>query len=234
MLKKRPRATHIHDQNEPAQSQRMTNILNVMDKALMESRKGINVANAVAECYGEDVSIFAAPTSSSSHIKQRVGENNNKEERDSAQTMLANLIDETLERLNNRIKSKFSDFLKQEGLNSRLLLLESIIKEFEDNERSEHEREEEDKISAMSLAKKSALPEGIEVEHVLKYHNYRLKIQERDSLLLDLENVEIEIESVRRQIKKGEDSIAYKMNQIMQLDNGISRSADLCAFSKST
>ena len=52
----------------------MVNILNVIDKALMESYKGINVTNSVNEYYGEDFSIFEDSYSSAAdNNKERFG-----------------------------------------------------------------------------------------------------------------------------------------------------------------
>jgi len=185
---------------------------------LSESRKQVDCHQAVAECYGENVSIFSS------------GADNGD---DDARNMLANLVSERLEQINERLTEEFRAFMERNEMNTKLLRIEHLIEEYERRERTTKQIEEEDRRLAQGSAEQASLPEGIKVEDIVKYHAYRVKLEEKQKILAEIASIEAENKMLEVQINEQEAIVEDRVNEIKELDESMAKTADISSFSGS-
>ena len=94
-------------------STRYNHLVKVIDKALLESRKGFDTEEAIKECYGDDASMFH---DGSSH-----------EADNNSVNVLASAIDAMVDRVNEKVKKEMLEFLERERVPERLAKVEAII-----------------------------------------------------------------------------------------------------------
>lgn len=217
-------ALNITSGSNVVNSKRMKLLITIMEKALTESRRSIDCKEAVDECYGEDLSIFASPSNSSDDATVS---------REDARTMLANLVDENLELLNDKVLAEFQAILKHEGVNQKLGHLEQILNQLEEHDRREREAEEEEKGLAQSSMETVSLPSGVKASDCVFYDAFRVKKEERDKLCAEIADVDDEFTKIEQEIKLCHDSIALSIAQIQEYDNNMVRTADVCSMAGS-
>ena len=90
-----------------------------------------NTRAAVLECYGEDASIFA---------------DSSCDDGDSTD-ILANLIDDAMERTNERLEKEFGVMLEKNEMKNHLMILDQVIDDHARKDREKKEAEEYDQHS---------------------------------------------------------------------------------------
>ena len=207
--------THLSLEEQVGKSKRYTRLVASIDKALSESRKSIDTKAAVAECYGADASIFSGG--------DEAGE-------DDTTTMLANLIELTIDRVNDRIRSEMSVILEQVGAREKLSAFDKVIDVFERYEQSKVDVENNDRASSKEQAAASRLPSGISAENVLKYQDYAIKVEERDRILSEIRRIEAENETLMSQLERRRVMIGEVTTKVEETGKGIERAANGCSF----
>mmetsp|Transcript_5792 Transcript_5792/g.10261 ORF Transcript_5792/g.10261 Transcript_5792/m.10261 type:complete len:212 (-) Transcript_5792:150-785(-) len=196
--------------NDP-EAKRFRRLVDVIDKALEESKKGIDTKAAIVDSYGDDASIFGGG--------------------DDGNDMLSKLLEGMIDRVNDRVKTEVMDVLKKECVNDKLLRFENLIEHFEQIDQEEREVEKNDKNSARNAADEAKLPGGITPEDIINFHAYRVKTQERDQLLAEVTSIEAENEAIQSNIQQANDSIKKYMDQMDAKGKSLEGAADLCSFS---
>jgi len=204
------------------ESKRFKQLFLALEKALSESQKQVDCHEAVSECYNENISMFASST---------CADNINGD--DDARDMLASLVSERLQRINERVKENLCEFLEQNDMKSKLLRFEQALEEHERLNRSTKHSEEQDKRSAQLAAENTTLPEGVKVEDILKFHAYRLKQDEKQKLLAELSSIEAENKAIEQSIREKEIAIEAHIDEINKINESMADVADHNSFSGS-
>lgn len=205
---------------------RMQYFLKVLEKALKEVVDSVDTDKAVNECYGQDASIFSGKTSP---LRE-----DSAEEGTSEVNMLSNLIKETIFKINERVKSEIITVLEKEEVNEKLLNLERLLEEFEESEKKHQLMEEKDKKETQEVLDNVLnIPVGLSPLDLIKHHEYKLKLKEKDHLLSEIASLEAETELIEVQIKKGNSIIKTKLEEISEKGEQISRTANICSHSLS-
>lgn len=221
--------------NEP-QAKRMAYFLKLIDKALLEAGKSIDPRQAVIECYGEDASMFAGDAKSDDNDddSKAIGSAGNKLAEEKGREVLAELVKETICRVNESIKEGILEVLEREDVNGKMLKLERIIDEYNHHEKQTKKKEEDDKALRDGMKEKVVkLPNGMTPADLVNYHAYKLRIEERDKLLAEIASIEAENEAIERQIEKGRGAVKRRLEEISEISDDVSgaASANACVFS---
>merc|ERR1712150_354151 len=123
---------------------------------------------------------------------------------------------------------------EKEEVNHKLLNLERLLKEFEESEKEQQLMEEKDKKETQEILDKVLnIPAGLSPLDLIKHHEYKLKLKEKDGLLSEIASLEAETELLEVQIKNGNSIIEKKMQEISEKGEKISRTANICSHSLS-
>ena len=218
------------------ESKRMQQFLRVLDKALYESRISIDTLNAVEECYGKDAAIFAGlgedcdendSTSFSKENRKRTREEDEKEGR----IVLAKLIDDMLDRINEEMRIEVKAMIQRTDLPAKFAKLEKIahILQKKDNEKKLQEEAERRKLKE-ALKQLTNLPDDCEPMHVINYHAYKVKLEQKEALLAEICSIDAEINNIQAQISKVNETIQNGLQDIEEFGDAISSAADICSL----
>lgn len=216
-----PSSTTSHEPSPGGESRRFKQLFLALEKALSESKKQVNCHEAVSECYGENISIFASSNLDSN-------ENNGD---DDARDMLASLVSERLQRINESVTDNFRSFLEQNDIGSKLLRFEQAIEEYEQKDRAAKLSEEKDKRTAQLAAENATLPEGITAESIMRYQAYRLKEQEKQKLLVEICSIASENKAIEETIREKESLIKCNIDDINKRNEVMAKAADINSLS---
>jgi len=185
-------------------------LVKIIDRSLRESQNSIDTRAAVEKCYGDDASIFG--------------------EKESATDMLANLIQGTIEHVNERIKEEIEVILRNEKVDSKLLVLDTVMNEQRRQERIKKEAEDEDRRSVQDALNKSKLLDGITVDNLLDFQAYTIKTQARDDILAKIGHREEENQALRNHIEEEKRKIRDRIESINGDAETLDKTATLCSF----
>jgi vacuolar-type H+-ATPase subunit I/STV1 len=203
------------------ESRRLNQLYLTLEKALSESKNQVNCHDAVSECYGENISVFA----SSNHDSSK------NDGDDDALEMLASLVSERLKRINESVRDSFRLFLEQNDLASKLYRFERAVDECEESARMAKLSEEKDKLSARIAAENVTLPEGITVESIMRYQAYRSKEEEKQKILAEISSVESENKAIEENIAEKETMLQSYLEDIDKRKEQMKKSANIHTFS---
>lgn len=187
-----------------------TRLVKTIDRSLRESQNSIDTHAAVEKCYGDDASMFG--------------------EKESATEMLANLIKGTIEHVNERIKEEIEVILRNEKVDSKLLMLDTVTNEQRHQECTQKEAEDKDHRSVQEALKRSKLSNGITVDSVLGFQAYTIKTQARDDILAKIGNREKENQALRKQIEQEKRNIQERIEYVDGNAGVLDKSANICSF----
>lgn len=185
-------------------------LVKTINTSLRESQNSIDTHAAVEKCYGDDASIFG--------------------EKESATDMLANLITGTIEHVNERIKEEIKDILRNEKVDSKLLVLDMVTNEQRRLQWTQKEAEDEDRRSVQEALKRSKLPDGITVDNLLDFQAYTIKTQARDDILGKIGNRERENQALRDQIEEEKRKIRERIESMDGNAEVLDKTANMCSF----
>ena len=177
--------------NKGKESQRLQNLLSELKTSLEEGKKSVDLIKVVQECYGKDqLALFADLP-------------------DEAITMLANLLEGKLEKVNERVMAEFKSYLERQGLNDKLLQLEVSIETYIQERAARQEQDRRERETAMRHAATSEYltKRGITVAEFVRYQTHILKEEEK-------QNLEAELNALKRQNEELETSIQRRSNEV--------------------
>mmetsp|Transcript_29833 Transcript_29833/g.36328 ORF Transcript_29833/g.36328 Transcript_29833/m.36328 type:complete len:268 (+) Transcript_29833:86-889(+) len=240
-------------QQQQPRAKRMEYFLKLIDKALLEAGHAIDPEKAVAECYGDDASIFAGDTttsSSSSQTKDRRSspaagnendEDKKKRDTENGKNVLVDIVKGTIERVTDSIKSGILEVLEKEDVNAKMLKLEHVVQDFERRERAKRDRNEDEKRVADEWretvvgdsSKRLRGTDGGPVPpiDVLNYRTFRLKMEEKDRLLAEIASMEAENEVLERRMAVTRGEVTRRMDEVGGLAEDLSRATEAYVFS---
>jgi len=214
-------------------SRRIKQFLKVLDKALEESRNAINTQVAVEECYGEDAAIFAGVSGDDTISFDKPGDKKRlrEEEEKDAKNMLADLMDGMMDRVNEQIKREVQTLIRKENLNEKFAKIEKIshILQKKDKKRKVEE-EDARKNTSGALNKLLKLPEGCSPMHLINFHAYRVKLEQKEALIAEIQSIEAETEAIQSQINEAKEAIYNGVQDIGNMGDAISNAADICSL----
>lgn len=184
---------------------RYQQLLQVIDKALQESRNSFNTEKAIQECYGEDASIFGSAT-------------------------LQKLMDGVIDRVNTKSKTETLDMLQKQSVEQKLKQIEEIIALFDKKDQAHQSQEANDYESAKQALQNAKLPEGMLPEDICNYRAYQIMKKERDALETELIAVEEETRKMEQQIAQAEQAVKENIANVENVGSKLEQTADACSF----
>lgn len=188
-----------------SESIRFQKLLQVIDKALSESRKSFDTAAAIQECFGDDASIFGATT-------------------------LAKLLDSLVERVNDAAKQRILQTLEKEGVEAKLKHVEDVICAIEKVREQQNQSETLDRQSATNAMKKAKLPDGMHPDDIVSHRAYTIMKEERDGLAQEIAAMEEESKLMQQQIEEAERKIKQGLEKVEETGAKLEQTADACSF----
>jgi len=187
------------------ESMRYQKLLDVIDKALKESRKSFDTSAAIQECYGDDASIFGAAT-------------------------LAKLLDSVLDRVNENAKQQVVENMETNGVELKLKQVEQLICTIQQQAAEKKEAEAMDRLSATNALEKAKLPEGILPADIVSHRAYAIMKKERDALDEQLCKMEEETKVMEEQIAMAEKAVKQRLGKVEETGAKLEQTADACSF----
>jgi len=201
------RNTNDVNQNE---SKTFNKLLKTVNRSLLECKNSIDTRAAVEECYGNDTAIFG--------------------DKNSATDMLANLIDGSIERINDLVKTDIDDIFRKEKVEFKLYVLDKVIEEYWHRDQMQKNAEEDDRKSVQDALQRSKLPDGVTVDELLEFQAYKIKLQARDDLQAKIDNVEKENQKLVEEIEEVTSKFQERVIPIDEKAKTLGITANLCSF----
>lgn len=232
-------------------NKRYNRLITIIEKCLSESSKCVDTRLAVQECYGDDISMFAADSSSSgssrsstniptvnNHETKHNNDNDNSINDDqrnkAAIDMLSNLISDVLEKINDTfLQQKLPQILSKENIQLKLDSLDQILDQFQSEQKSIEQKEQQDIQSAKeAVTNTQFLTQGMTIDHIMTYHTYQMKLKMRDELLSNVKQAEKERDLLLQEMKKEKIGIDGIIDDVEKnVLDPLNRNADICSFS---
>ena len=200
---------------------RYDQLLNIFGKCLSESSKCIDTKLAVEECYGDDLSMFATSSSSSSKPN------------DDGVDMLENLVRDILDKINESfLQNELPKILSKEKVELKLNILDQVIQEYLREQREKEELENNDIESARdAVANTKFIPQGMNLGHMLTYQSYQMKLKMKDELNRKVEHLEAERGDLLKQIEVAQNDVKSVVSGIdKSIVEPLNKNADICTF----
>jgi hypothetical protein len=189
-------------------SLRFQRLLEVIEKALTQSRKNIDVAKLIQQCYGEDASIFAA----------QQGDN-----------VLLSVLEGMLDRVHDSVTEDMLEFLKELQVEAKLIKFEEIATQLEMDEVWQQQQETNDKQSARRALEDAKLPKELKPADIVTYCAYQKILSERDGTLSEIAAIEKEIQQLAAQQADGSTRVESKLETVQAVGKELELSADMCS-----
>ena len=220
-------------ENPEQPSRRLRQFLKTIDKALSEARKSMDTQAAVEECYSDDAAIFAGISGDDTiAMNEKRGKKRSRDEEEKeAKKMLADLIEGMMDSVNHQVRREVEALIQKEGLNSKFATIEKIshILQKKDIQKKAEEAEDRQKTKE-ALHKLLKLPDGCSPMHVINYHAYRVKLEQKEALLAEIQKVNDETKDIESQIKERKENIFQGVQNIEQVRDTITNTADICSL----
>ena len=181
-------------------------LLETIDISLARCRKSFSTESAIRDCYGSDASMFESSDSSN---------------------FLASAIDAMVDQVNNKVKEEMLDYLKDEKIEERLSDIEGIINELNSHDKAEKEADEEDRKSARAALETTKLPKDVQPPDVLRHQAYKLMMEERESLLAAISNVEVDVVELDKRIEQSSGQVDEGVQSLQKVQNDLQNSGTL-------
>ncbi|KAL3941600.1 MAG: hypothetical protein SGBAC_004074 [Bacillariaceae sp.] len=178
----------------------------LIDMTLSRSRSSLNVEQIVRHTYGNDASIA---------VKQE---------------MLEGIVDNMLDKMEDTVKGKISQYLEKEGVKKRLDGIEGIIDKLEEEAHLEQQSEEDDINSAKQAFDEAVLPEGVNLGEAIRYVAYQKKLEHKEELAKALQEVEAEIATLKKQQEDAENEVRENAQTLQQVAQSLEKAADVCSM----
>jgi preprotein translocase subunit SecD len=199
-----------------SQSIRYQRLLEVMDKVMTFSKSQFDVDKAVKECYGDDASIFAQSDS-----------NNGSSGSDN---MLQAVLDDLLSSAQDQVAEEMRKQLKELNVEDKLLKLEKIIQQLEQEEIQQRQAEDDDKQSARQALEQVRLPKGLSPTDIVNYQAFQTMKKEKDAMLEEIATVEREIEQLNAKKEERSRQMEERMSVMKTAGRELEKSADFCSM----
>jgi len=185
-------------------------LLRIIHGSLHESQKSIDTRSAVEKCYGEDTSIFGEKTS--------------------AIDILANLINGSIENVNEDMKEEIEDIMRKEMVDLKLQVLDAITEEQRNQDWTKKEAEDEDRQSAQDALTISKLPNGITTKNFLEFQAYAMKSKARDEILAEIGKYEKDNQALQKKVEEERQKISERIKSIDNDVDILDNTANTCSF----
>jgi hypothetical protein len=217
----------------PGPGTRYECLLTLIDKALGQSRKSFDTAQAVEDCYGEDASMFEPATASRGESKDENDTTNSRRKSEigsSNVNLLISVIDNMVDRVNERVKEEMVQWLQDHKVGDKLTLIEMIVARLDEEDAEAAQAELDDRHSARLALEAVKLPKGVTPSDILRYHAFQVMEKERDALIHELNKVDVEIQALELQKSKTSSKVEDQIQQMERVDKELERVANLCTM----
>jgi hypothetical protein len=218
----------------PGPGTRYECLLTLIDKALGQSRKSFDTAQAVEDCYGEDATMFepsaAAASRGESKDENDTTNSRRKSEIGSNVNLLISVVDNMVDRVNERVKEEMVQWLQDNGVGDRLALIETIVARLDEEDAKAAQAELDDRHSARLALEAVKLPKGVTPSDILRYHAFQVMEKERDSLIDELNKVDLEIQALELRKSETSSKVEDQIQQMERVDKELERVANLCTM----
>ncbi len=222
---------------------RYKQLINIIKKSLSSSSSCIDTRYAVQECYGDDISMFAAV---GTDVDVNITDKNDNNDDDGVE-MLSNLIQSILENINEIfVHNELQKILSKQNTEFKLDLLDRVINDFLLNQKVKEEEEQLDiqsardavdradlflSSSSTALSSSNTISNNLntKVNDLISYQSYHLKLELKKKLVAELERAEREKDDLLHQIEIEKRHIGKVFNGIENdIANPLNKNADIC------
>jgi hypothetical protein len=183
---------------------RFQQLMKGIDKVLVESRKKIDITEAINQGYGEDSSVFA-------------------------EGQIEAVIEAMFDSVYFSVTNAMTQFLVAEHVEQSLKNIEEIIRSYDLLESSMIELNRRDRESARLMLNHAQLPTGINPMDVVKYRAHEIMKIEKGSLLELIEKYDDQTNSLDRAIVNVQGLINMEFEHIDNLTEEFIKAADNCS-----
>lgn len=188
-------------------SVRYERLLQVIAKALKQSRSQFDINKAIQECYGEDANIFQGDNGS----------------------VLQALLESVLDKTNETVQEDMLVAMRENMVESKLLRLEKIIKQLEAQANQKQQAEENDKATAKQALDEAKLPDGLQPSDIITYRAYQKMLEEKEAMMREIEQVERQVEQLEADKELRSSKVHSQLKVVDQAGKELEKSADVCS-----
>lgn len=199
----------------PQYSVRYERLLQVAEKAMLQSRSKFDIERAIREFYGDDASLF-------------VDGNNNEEKKDD--NVLHTVLKSMLDRIHEGVKDDFASSMKDKNVEAQLLKLEQKIFRIEHAAAMERSADEKDKALAQEALSSTILPDGVSPRDVVSYQQYQKMLAEKAALEEQIVAVEAAVEQLEDQKRQRSSAVDSRLETMKVAERALEKSADICSM----
>jgi hypothetical protein len=185
-------------------SLRFQQLLKGIDKVLVESRKKIDINDAVNQGYGEDSTVFA-------------------------EGQIEAVIEGMLDSVHFSVTNTMTQYLVAENVEQSLKKVEDIIMSYDLLERSMSELNKRDRESAQLSLTHAQLPIGMKPMDVVKYNAHAIMKSEKSALLQLIEKYNYQANLLDQGIQEVQEQIHSDLENIDILTEELDKAADICS-----
>jgi hypothetical protein len=187
-------------------SVRYQRLLLVLNKALARSKSQLDLRQIVQECYGDDASIF----------------------QDDA--LLESLLDNMLDKAHKRVVDQMSELLQQRGIEQKLVRLEKVVTQLEQQAIQERRLQESAKAATRQACQDALLPSGLSPTDMLSYQSHQMLLQEEAELQRQIAQEEQAIEELETSKQQLSTHVQTRVRELQETGRELERSADMCSM----
>jgi len=195
--------------NTASDSIRYQRLLEVMDKALSNSKSQFDFDKAVKECYGDDASIFQG---------------------DGADNMLQTVLENLMVGVQDQVATDMHSHLKSLEVESKLLKLEAIIQTLEQQDAVKQLAEDADKQSARQALEQVRLPVGLSPSDLMEWTSFQKMTQDRDALQQDIASIQGEIQLLCQEKEQQSQQMNARLSTMKEAGKELEKAADVCSM----
>jgi SMC interacting uncharacterized protein involved in chromosome segregation len=185
-----------------SRSVRYQRLLDVLDKALVESRNQFDVEKAIKDRYGEgdDTTVF--------------------------RTMLSGVLDS----VHREVTADMANQLQESDVGNKLKRVEAVIQQLEEESARKKQADAADKESTLSSLQSAKLPKDLQPDDWIKYRVYQKMTAEKKAMTAELDMVESETAELEASRAKRSTEINTSLGKMQEFHKELEKSADLCSM----
>jgi hypothetical protein len=199
-------------------SVRYQRLLECLPIALAKCYAKIDVEHAIQICYG------------SSNKNDIMAKSSTGSDNDIFCTMLRDNI--LQQQLHIEVSNDVVEFLQNHNVQEKLYQLETIIRKVDSDISAKENEDRKDKASAlMALQKANSNGAIVSPKDIVQYQSYKNLVKKKDSLQLDIEQMELKIQKLQNELRQQQRSFSdTNIHAIQAMQIELEQSADLCSM----
>ena len=145
--------------------------------------------------------------------------------------VMAHLVEDMLEHVNDRILSEFEDAVDAFNIKEGLIRMEESIEELHEEERNKETTEMRKRKRGQLAADMAAeFSDGKTPLDLTMQQSYTLRIQMKNDIIAEIDKIEKETANIREETSRSASEIEKEVTDMRKWETDMARTADLCTF----